>query len=269
MDIGWPTGRAGAAAMAAAGVSALIAAADSELASSSRLESMSEPLRCLVVAIYARHRSEQGSSLVSSKKGQGGSGGRPASFEREAAVRTALDLFWARGYEGVSIADLTAAIGVAPPSLYHAFGSKAGLFQEAVALYERGEAGLDLEKLAGATSLSEWARGLLEAAAENVTKNGRPCLISNGMIVSHPDNLQVAQTLAARRAMLRQAIGENLSRWLPEPIAHDLARYLVTVLQGLSMQARDGATMEDLRPTVELALSTVAQQEAQASAALA
>lgn len=205
---------------------------------------------------------------MTSKKGRGGSGGRPASFEREAAVRTALDLFWARGYEGVSIADLTAAIGVAPPSLYHAFGSKAGLFEEAVALYQRGEAGLDLEKLEGAATLGEWARGLLETAAENVTKSGRACLISNGMTVSHPNNREVAQALANRRAAFRQAIEENLLRWLPAVEAQELARYLVTVLQGLSMQARDGATMEELRPTVELALSTVAQQEARVTAAL-
>lgn len=206
---------------------------------------------------------------MTSKKGRGGSGGRPASFEREAAVRTALELFWARGYEGVSIADLTAAIGVAPPSLYHAFGSKKGLFEEAVALYQRGEAGLDLEKLAGATRLREWARGLLEAAAENVTKSGRACLISNGMIVSHPDNREVAQALAERRAAFRRAIEENLLRWLPAADAHELARYLVTVLQGLSMQARDGATMEELRPIIELALSAVAQRDALEPPALA
>lgn len=206
---------------------------------------------------------------MTSKKGKGGSGGRPASFEREAAVRTALDLFWARGYEGVSIADLTAAIGVAPPSLYHAFGSKAGLFEEVVTLYQRGEAGLDLEKLAGAATLNEWARGLLEAAAENVTKSGRACLISSGMIVSHPDNREVAQTLADRRVAFRQAIEKNLRRWLPAADTQELARYLATVLQGLSIQARDGATMEELRPTVELALSTVAQQEARARTALA
>ncbi|OWJ97042.1 TetR/AcrR family transcriptional regulator [Paracoccus yeei] len=206
---------------------------------------------------------------MTSKKGKGGSGGRPAGFEREAAVRTALDLFWARGFEGVSIADLTAAIGVAPPSLYHAFGSKAGLFEEVVTLYQRGEAGLDLEKLAGAATLNEWARGLLEAAAENVTKSGRACLISSGMIVSHPDNREVAQTLADRRVAFRQAIEKNLRRWLPAADTQELARYLATVLQGLSIQARDGATMEELRPTVELALSTVAQQEARARTALA
>ncbi|MFC6390460.1 TetR/AcrR family transcriptional regulator [Methylorubrum zatmanii] len=172
-----------------------------------------------------------------------------------------MDLFWARGYEGVSIADLTAAIGVAPPSLYHAFGSKAGLFAEAVALYQRSEAGLDLERLASAATPGEWARGLLETAAENVTKHGRACLISNGMIVSHPDNREVAQALADRRAAFRRAIETSLLRWLSPADAQELARYLVTILQGLSMQARDGATMEELRPIVELALSTVAQKE--------
>jgi AcrR family transcriptional regulator len=221
---------------------------------------MFTPLCCLVVAIYGQSKGEQEAILVNSKKGKGGSGGRPASFDRETAVRTALDLFWARGYEGVSIADLTTAIGVAPPSLYHAFGSKAGLFEEAVALYEGGQAGLDLDKLANATTLLDWARGLVEAAAENVTKSGRACLISSGMIVSHPDNRSVAQTLADRRASFRQNIVAHLLRWLDEREARDVGRYLVTVLQGLSMQARDGATMEELRPTIELALSSLDQR---------
>jgi AcrR family transcriptional regulator len=205
---------------------------------------------------------------VDDKKGKAGSVGRPASFDRDAAVRTAMDLFWERGYEGVSISDLTAAIGIAPPSLYHAFGSKAGLFEEAVALYERGEAGLDLEKLADAATLREWTRSLLEGAAKNVAKSGRACLISSGMIMAHPNNQAVAQTLKIRRATFRQAIGENLLRWLPGAYAHDLARYLVTVLQGLSMQAGDGASLEELRPTIELVLSTVVEQELRTLAAL-
>ncbi|UYV16689.1 TetR/AcrR family transcriptional regulator [Porphyrobacter sp. ULC335] len=183
------------------------------------------------------------------------SGGRPASFERSAAVRTALGMFRERGYEGVSIADLTAAIGVAPPSLYHAFGSKAGLMEEAIAFYEDSEAGLDLTKLSTSKTPRDWARGLLEAGAESVTKSGKACLISNGMIMCHPDNQAVAGTLAKRRTAFRQAISEQLLRWMPEPDAHRLARYLVTVLQGLSVQARDGATMDDLRPVIELTLS--------------
>jgi hypothetical protein len=78
------------------------------------------------------------------------------------------------------------------------------------------------------------------------------------MIMCHPDNQAVAETLAKRRAAFRQAISEQLLRWLPEPDSHSLARYLVMVLQGLSVQARDGATMDDLRPVIEMALSTTA-----------
>ena len=63
-------------------------------------------------------------------------GGRPWSFDRNAAVETAMRLFWRHGYEGVSIGDLTKAIGVAPPSLYAAFGSKAGLYQQALTRYK-------------------------------------------------------------------------------------------------------------------------------------
>jgi TetR/AcrR family transcriptional regulator, copper-responsive repressor len=205
--------------------------------------------------------------IVIDKK-RGRSGGRPASFERDAAVRTALGLFRERGYEGVSIADLCAAIGVAPPSLYHAFGSKAGLLEEAVALYEDGEAGLDLTKLSDSRTLREWAHRLLEAGAESVTTSGKACLISNGMIMCHPDNQAVAGKLAERRTAFRRAVSEQLLRWLPEPDAHSLGRYLVTVLQGLSVQARDGATMDDLRPTIELVLSATVLRDTQEAAAI-
>lgn len=206
--------------------------------------------------------------LVIDKKPKSVSVGRPASFERDAAVRTALGLFRERGYEGVSIADLTAAIGVAPPSLYHAFGSKAGLLEEAIAFYESSEAGLDLTKLSNSKTPGDWARGLLEAGVRSVTKSGKACLISNGMIMCHPDNQAVAEKLAERRAAFRQAVSEQLLRWLPEPDAHSLARYLLTVLQGLSVQARDGATMDDLRPVIELVLSATVLRDTQETSAI-
>ena len=61
--------------------------------------------------------------------------GRPRGFDRDAALRRAMELFWRRGFEGVSMADLTAAMGIAAPSLYAAFVSKEALFREAIALY--------------------------------------------------------------------------------------------------------------------------------------
>lgn len=64
--------------------------------------------------------------------------GRPRSFDREAALEQALRLFWERGYEATSVADLTAAMGIRPPSLYAAFGDKSALFGEVVDRYREG-----------------------------------------------------------------------------------------------------------------------------------
>ena len=62
--------------------------------------------------------------------------GRPAGFDRAEALRHAMELFWARGYEGATLGDLQAAMGgISPPSFYHAFGSKEELFKEVAELY--------------------------------------------------------------------------------------------------------------------------------------
>jgi len=63
--------------------------------------------------------------------------GRPRSFDRDAALRSAMKLFWKLGYEGASMAALTKAMGINAPSLYAAFGSKEGLFKEAVGSISR------------------------------------------------------------------------------------------------------------------------------------
>ena len=63
--------------------------------------------------------------------------GRPRSFDRDVALEQAMRLFWEKGYDETSIGDLTAAMGIAAPSLYAAFGDKRALFEEAVELYER------------------------------------------------------------------------------------------------------------------------------------
>src|ERR1700712_982668 len=64
--------------------------------------------------------------------------GRPLSFDRETALENAMHVFWERGYEAASIADLTAAMGITPPSLYTAFGDKERLFLEAIERYALG-----------------------------------------------------------------------------------------------------------------------------------
>ncbi|MBB3461282.1 AcrR family transcriptional regulator [Rhizobium sp. BK377] len=173
--------------------------------------------------------------------------GGPRTFDRDEAIDIAMRLFWRHGYEGVSLNDLTAAIGVAPPSLYSAFGSKAGLYRETLDRY----LGLPraLQNIKSTTTLQETVEAMLHKAIDAVTDPAaeRGCMISSGMIQCGPDHAELARELAERRNEMRDMIAETLGRWLDPDRAISLARYLVAVLQGLSIQARDGASRQELR----------------------
>src|ERR1700675_3846645 len=67
--------------------------------------------------------------------------GRPREFDTDAAMEKAMRLFWAKGYEGTSVADLTGTLGISRPSLYAAFGDKQSLFRAALERYAAGPAG--------------------------------------------------------------------------------------------------------------------------------
>ncbi len=180
-------------------------------------------------------------------------GGRPRRFDRDQAVATAMRLFWRHGYEGVSIADLTGAIGIAAPSLYAAFGSKADLYAETLALYESGMGALDPSLLADAPSLADGVRRLLETSIAAVTDPGRErgCMISSGVVACHPDHAGLARTMAGRRDAMRETLATGLRRWLDDGQAARTARHLAAVMQGISIQARDGASPAELQQIVE------------------
>ena len=187
------------------------------------------------------------------KKRRGG----PRTFDRDQAVDIAMRLFWRHGYEGVSLNDLTAAIGIAPPSLYAAFGSKAGLYREALDRYS----GLPraLSNIGETASLLETVETLLNRAVDAVTDpdEERGCMISSGMIQCSEDHADLARALAERRSMMRDTISLKLESWLDRDHAAPLSRYLVTVLQGLSVQARDGASREDLKQVASEVLAGI------------
>ncbi|MBN9540863.1 MAG: TetR/AcrR family transcriptional regulator [Alphaproteobacteria bacterium] len=180
-------------------------------------------------------------------------GGRPWSFDREKAVDTALRLFWRHGYEGVSVGDLTTAIGVAPPSLYAAFGSKAGLYREALDRYENTYGTLDIAALSTAPSLADAVRILLEEAVRTVMHPDRErgCMISSGLISCHPDHIALARDAAGRRDAMRDGIAEALRPFAGADEIRRLARHLVAVLQGISIQVRDGATPKEMQEIVD------------------
>jgi len=186
-------------------------------------------------------------------------GGRPWSFDREEAVETAMRLFWRSGYEGVSISDLTKEIGVAPPSLYAAFGTKAGLYKEALDRYEEKFGSLDLGSVEKATTLADAVRALLTGAVRAVTDPDRErgCMISSGTVACHPDHAQIARDAAVRRDAMRDRVEKVLAPFTTEVEARRIGRYLSAVLQGISIQARDGATPMELLEIVEDVVSGV------------
>ncbi|KPF99795.1 transcriptional regulator [Rhodopseudomonas sp. AAP120] len=187
-------------------------------------------------------------------------GGRPWSFDRTTAVETAMRLFWRHGYEGVSLGDLTRAIGVAPPSLYAAFGSKAELYQAALDHYEKTIGALKPATLEGAMSMADAVRRLLEAALAAVVdpERERGCMISSGMVACHPDHAALARDAAERRAALRRRLVGALRPFANAEEVERLSRHLAAVMQGLSIQARDGASRAELQDIVDDVVAGVA-----------
>ncbi|WP_437968796.1 TetR/AcrR family transcriptional regulator [Sorangium sp. So ce260] len=188
--------------------------------------------------------------------------GRPRAFDRGVALGAALHAFWRRGYDTTSLAELTAAMKITPPSLYAAFGSKKELFLEAVALY----VALYGPSLARAlseepTARAAVARVLLEFAAfASAPEHPRGCLLVHGAANCTPDSAELEAALRDRRAASEGALRQRIERGIAEgelPADTDaaaLAKFYGTVVRGMSAQARDGASREELERIAQAAL---------------
>jgi len=190
--------------------------------------------------------------------------GRPRSFDRQDALRRAMDVFWSLGYQGATLADLQKAMGgIAAPSFYAAFGSKERLFREAVELYSTTLGAPMRKALTGRTSARASIESLLHAAIRAFRKPGKPrgCMLVLAAINGAPANRPVQQFLRRLRARRRKAIEERLRRGISEgelPSGVDakaLASFYATVLDGLAIQARDGASTSALQFAVRSAMA--------------
>ena len=196
------------------------------------------------------------------RKSNNGALGRPRAFDTEEALDRALKVFWRKGYEGASLSELTKAMGINRPSLYAAFGDKEALFGKALERYERGPTAFIREALAEPTA-RRVAERLLHCAVGSMCKHGRPagCMLVQGALAAGDAAEPVRRELAQHREAGVTGLTERLRRAKKEgdlPADADpaaLARYLMTVMNGMAVQAVSGATPADLRKVAETALS--------------
>ena len=187
--------------------------------------------------------------------------GRPRAFDADAALERALQVFWRKGYEATSLSDLTEAMGINRPSLYAAYGNKEALFRKALDRYAAMAAATTGDAMNEPTARGAVARLLRKAAQGAACPTGpRGCLMVSAALAGGEEAETIRQELAARRAGTEAIIRARMERAReegdlpPGTDPADLARYVVTVLHGLSVQAAGGATREQMRGVVETAL---------------
>lgn len=186
--------------------------------------------------------------------------GRPRSFDRDAALEQALRLFWERGYEATSIGDLTTAMGIGAPSLYAAFGDKTTLFKEAVESFGAKYGDFIARALAEEPTAEAAMRRTLREAAEEYTRPNYPrgCLVISAGV--NTNSGEVADMLRELRSRNLRLFTERIQADMDSGVlvanddASTLARYVGTVMQGMSHAARDGAGRAELERVAELAM---------------
>lgn len=189
--------------------------------------------------------------------------GRPPAFDRETVLAAARDVFWEHGYDGSSIADLTASMGITPQSLYAAFQSKADLYREALDQYRRMPRPYPGNPLREEIETVAAFERFLRNSAMIFTAPDHPkgCMISTAVLNCASENEDIAYYVSALRQQTLDAFTTRIERGIaegelrPNTNAKSLARFLGAIVQGMSVQARDGATSEELMEMVKHAMN--------------
>ncbi|SFH94565.1 TetR/AcrR family transcriptional regulator [Bradyrhizobium sp. cf659] len=196
--------------------------------------------------------------------------GRPREFDADVALDQAMEVFWRHGYEGATIAQLTEAMGINPPSLYACFGNKEGLLKAALDRYTKLR-GVWMDEVVAAPTAREVAERMLMGIAEKQTDPANPpgCLLVQGGIACGSGSENVPFELAARRAQNEDQLRDRFIRAKAEgdlkptsdPAA--LARYVSAVSVGMGVMASSGADREALRQVASVAVQAVEAQSAE------
>lgn len=190
--------------------------------------------------------------------------GRPREFSETEALAAAMRVFWEKGYEGTSLDDLTHAMGINRSSLYSTFGDKESLFRQVISLYGEQQL-IFISDALGQPS----ARKAIEALWRNAVKflsdstHPRGCLSLQGGLTCGSGMENVKKTMVDWRKSALAPIERRLHRARTEgelPVnvnPKDLARYVLIVMNGLSIQAANGASKEDMNAAVDIALRSI------------
>lgn len=189
--------------------------------------------------------------------------GRPREFDREQALLKARDLFWRQGFEGTSMSDLVAELGIASARIYKAFGSKELLFREAIEHYETHEGGFAERAFIENAGIKEALQQMLNDAATLYSHSALPqgCMVVSSATSVSEENQGIRNWLMEHRQQRTQGIIDRLKAAveageLPANTdAQSLGDYFAAFLHGLSIQARDGVSQARLKKAVKTALT--------------
>jgi AcrR family transcriptional regulator len=185
--------------------------------------------------------------------------GRPRAFDPDAALDRAMHVFWAKGYEGASLSNLTGAMRINRPSLYAAFGNKEQLFRKVLDRYMDGPVAFFRKALAAPKArdvVEQIFLGTARMAEDSRIPAG--CLLVQGALAC--GNASARKEVAARRAAAEVALRRRLQRAkrggdLPKNAdPAELARYVMTIVRGMAVQAAGGASRDQLKRVAQIAL---------------
>ncbi|MEO0972064.1 MAG: TetR/AcrR family transcriptional regulator [Pseudomonadota bacterium] len=178
--------------------------------------------------------------------------GRPPTFDRQAALTTARRLFHEKGYEGVGVAELGAAMGIKAPSLYAAFGNKKNLYALALDEYIAASGTWIAEALAQEGALAPVIAALFDQAATRYSTPSDPpgCMVMNG--TSGAADQSICDLARERCSKTQDLVGARV-RLSTSTRVEPLTDYVMLILHGLSASARAGASRSALRRAADAA----------------